>query len=271
MIAAANAVRDQLSSDTWLAVSTIDRELAEIGTRTGDVWEPPDVPAGLDEDGRWPGVTWPRVLATVLRDLLTLAGLTAESMVRDPGWHFLDAGRRLERAIQLARLLDATVVGSRSAAADSLLLESLLVSTESIITYRRRYRSRAQLETVLDLLLLDGTNPRSLRYQLDRLSADLAGIAPPGADADREAGAALIVADLRHRLDLVDTAALAARLDPRGAHRASLSQFVLTMADRLEATAVAIDDAHFDRPDPQRSLVAGQEEWFGDVIAASVP
>ena len=101
-------------------------------------------------------------LARVLGSLLALAGLSSESMVHDPGWHFLDAGRRIERGVQLAALLEATVTVEHDEATDSLLLESVLISAESIITYRRRYRSQAQLETVLDLLLLDPDNPRSL-------------------------------------------------------------------------------------------------------------
>ncbi len=86
----------------------------------------------------------------------------------------MDAGRRFERAIQLLRLLQATLTETRGTASDSLLFESVLTAAESIITYRRRYRSQAQLETVLDLLLLDADNPRSVAFQLDRLNDNLA-------------------------------------------------------------------------------------------------
>src|SRR6201999_3066564 len=113
------------------------------------------------------------VIGRVMSSLLALAGLAAESMVRDPGWRFMDAGRRLERGAQLVALLRATVVADRDTATNSLLWESVLTSAESIITYRRRYQSRAQLETVLDLMLIDPGNPRSLGFQLDRLSEDL--------------------------------------------------------------------------------------------------
>ena len=63
-------------------------------------------------------------------------------------------GLRIERGIQLSALLRATVVAEHDPATDSLLLESVLTAAESIITYRRLYRSRGQLETLLDLLLL---------------------------------------------------------------------------------------------------------------------
>ena len=112
-------------------------------------------------------------LQRVMQGLLALHGLTGESMVRDVGWRFMDGGRRIERAVQLLSLLRATVTEARGTATDSLVLESVLLSAESIITYRRRYRSQAQLQTLLDLLLLDAGNPRSLAYQLERLTEDL--------------------------------------------------------------------------------------------------
>lgn len=37
------------------------------------------------------------------------------------------------------------------------------------MTYRSRYRSRLHIAPVLDLLLCDRTNPRSMVYQLERL------------------------------------------------------------------------------------------------------
>src|SRR5207253_9081740 len=93
-------------------------------------------------------------LGQVRGSLLALAGVGAASMVRDPGWRFMDAGRRIERGCQLAALLRSTVTVEHGPATESLLLESVLTTAESIITYRRRYRSHAHLATMLDLLLL---------------------------------------------------------------------------------------------------------------------
>ena len=89
-------------------------------------------------------------------------------------------------AIQLLSLLRDTVTQARGTATDSLVLESVLTAAESIITYRRRYRSQAQLETVLDLLLLDSGNPRSLAYQLERLTEDLDALPVPAERRLRE-------------------------------------------------------------------------------------
>jgi uncharacterized alpha-E superfamily protein len=47
---------------------------------------------------------------------------------------------------------------------------------DSFITYRSRYRLDPMLPLVLDLLLLDETNPRSLAYQLSSISQHLSGM-----------------------------------------------------------------------------------------------
>ena len=152
----AHAVRDQLSVDTWMLIGGLSRELLDLGTHE---LEPHN------------GVQ--ATLHRVMQSLLALSGLVGEAMVRDPGWRFMDAGRRIERGIHLARLLQATLDQRRGLATDSLLLESVLTATECILTYRRRYRSQAQLETVLDLLLLDPANPRSLAFQVEALAGDI--------------------------------------------------------------------------------------------------
>ena len=166
-------------------------------------------------------------LGRVLASLLALAGLAAESMVRDPGWRFMDAGRRIERGLparRAARRRRSTT--SATTATDSLLLESVLTAAESIITYRRRYRSQAQLETVLDLLLLDAGQPpvaaptSSTAGRGRRRAARGAG--QPGRSDER---VGLRRSRSPTRLRLADTAALArAGRDDRqraGADRAS--------------------------------------------------
>lgn len=222
LVAAADAVRDQLSPDTWLVVSNLRHELGLL--------------RGFAPDE---GAT--AALGGLLRSLLALAGLAAESMVRDPGWQFLDAGRRVERALRLLALLRASVVPVRSTAAESLMLESVLVAAESIITYRRRYRSQAQVETLLDLLLLDTTNPRSVAYQLARLSEDVEGMPRPERlrlDADQH-----LVLEATTHLRLADTAALS-----RGggdAVRWQLDTFLADQARLLTEAADAVDTCHF--------------------------
>ena len=241
----AHEVRDQLSRDTWLVLGPLERAISELsGTDGADIQTRSQ--AAFQE---------------VTRSLLALGGLGVESMVRDLGWRFMDAGRRLERAVQLLSLLRATVVHKRGTATDSLLLESVLSAAESIITYRFRYRSQAQLETLLELLLLDPGNPRSLAFQLDRLTRDLDALPRAGGPGLREEQR--LVLEAFTALRLADMNALAGELQD-GA-RCALDAELARLVDLLVRTGDAVDRTHFIRLGPTFALVgpAGTEPSMG--------
>ena len=80
----------------------------------------------------------------------------------------MDMGRRIERALNHVELIDIGL--HRRCSSTSNALEALLEVADSIITYRSRYRTRFMIEPVLDLLLVDETNPKSLGFQLAQLS-----------------------------------------------------------------------------------------------------
>jgi uncharacterized circularly permuted ATP-grasp superfamily protein/uncharacterized alpha-E superfamily protein len=99
-----------------------------------------------------------------------LSGLMAENFVRGPSWRFLDMGRRIERALALCATTSALVRQPADGWTDDPEALSLLLDLcDSQITYRSRYLTSAQRDLVLDLLLLDPDNPRSLAFQLDSL------------------------------------------------------------------------------------------------------
>jgi uncharacterized alpha-E superfamily protein len=243
LLDAAFAVRDQLSTDTWLVISSLDREILALRGPLAD-----------------PQAAVQMALQRVMTSLLALTGLEAENMVRDLGWRFLDAGRRFERAVQLVALLRATVTQVRGTATDSLVLESTLTAAESIITYRRRYRSQAQLETVLDLLLLDPGNPRSLVFQLDRLADDLAAL--PADPPHRLREEQKLVLDAATAVRVADTVALAAA--DAGGGRPELDRFLAGIEANLLRAAEAADRTHFVHLPQQWSLVNLTDPTGGD-------
>ncbi|MFZ2404748.1 MAG: circularly permuted type 2 ATP-grasp protein [Methylobacter sp.] len=153
------SIRDVWSQDTWRCVDNIQRR-----------WQQRVVNSDCDLEQ----------LQKHLDDLITgfvaFIGLTTESMTREAGWLMLDSGRRLEGALTLVSLLRATVVPRHEAALQNQLLEAVLVSTDSLSIYRRRYRSYIQLPMVLELLLVDETHPRSLAYQLCQLSSHIGAL-----------------------------------------------------------------------------------------------
>jgi len=102
----------------------------------------------------------------LLDDLLitTVAGigLEHENVTHTDVWQFAMLGRRIERAHQISATVNTVMSCERE---DQRVLESLLRLFDSVMTYRSRYRSGLDNRLVLQLLLLDEVNPRSLAYQ----------------------------------------------------------------------------------------------------------
>lgn len=143
----ASQVRDRLSIDTW-----------RIFVRMDQRFRLPQFALSAD-------LTDVLTLVNALIvDLAAIDGMVMESMTRSHVFRFLDLGRRLERALQTVGLVRSCFVGYQAVSAE--LLEAVLEIADSLMTYRSRYLSNLQLAAVLDLLLTDETNPRSIAYQL---------------------------------------------------------------------------------------------------------
>ena len=149
----ASQLRERFSADNWCALNRmVQREAAT--------------------DHRLSQLEAMTLLDDVAASLMTLAGFALDGMTRDLGWRFLSLGRRLERlqfqSLVLQRALGMSANGS---------LDWLLELSDSIVTYRVRYRAQPEWLPVLDLLLLDESNPRSILFQLNGIVQSLQKIA----------------------------------------------------------------------------------------------
>jgi uncharacterized alpha-E superfamily protein len=99
---------------------------------------------------------------------MTIAGFALDGMTRDLGWRFLSLGRRLERLQYLCVLLQNALAMDINGD-----LDWLLELADSIVTYRSRYRAQPEWLPVLDLLILDDSNPRSVLFQLKGILSGL--------------------------------------------------------------------------------------------------
>ncbi len=145
---AASVVRDRISRDTWHVLSQLDDQrhaLIETRARSG-------ASEMLD------------ALDRLVLSCGTFAGLEMENLSRTFGFRFMDLGRRLERARNTSMLVVNTVGSVR--VEEASLLAALLDTLDNGITYRRRYQDVMQAAPVLDLVLTDESNPRSIAFQL---------------------------------------------------------------------------------------------------------
>ena len=110
-------------------------------------------------------------LDDIVRFVAILSGLAQENMTRGTGWRFLDLGRRLERAKFVVTGALAPFIQS-PIDWDAAMWVALELC-DSTITYRTRYLGQLQPAPVLDLVMLDDSNPRSLVFQLRAIDGHL--------------------------------------------------------------------------------------------------
>jgi uncharacterized circularly permuted ATP-grasp superfamily protein/uncharacterized alpha-E superfamily protein len=191
----ATVIRDRLSLDAYRILKRASRELTQpsLPTRRSTTEGSPSNKIGF-------GDAIERV-GTLVVDLLAFAGVTSEGFVRTHAWQFLELGRRIERADHTCDFLITTLCPATDQG--RAVCEAVLETTDSIMTYRSRYMNLMQLAPVIDLLVTDETNPRSIRFQLDCIASlmdDLPSVeGPVGLDAVQR-----IVLDLRYRVTSAD-------------------------------------------------------------------
>jgi len=148
----AAAARDRLSDDTWRFFNRLD-----------GIVHPGDLAPGAGEVAR--------TLDNLVLHLAAFAGMQAENMTRGHGWRFLETGRRIERALGALALLDSA---AKDPTGSFGLLEPLLETCDSVMTYRRRHFSSPRLNAVVELVFADPSNPRSVLYQIQVIHSEVA-------------------------------------------------------------------------------------------------
>jgi uncharacterized circularly permuted ATP-grasp superfamily protein/uncharacterized alpha-E superfamily protein len=223
---AALAVRDRISSDTA-------RIVARLAADTESLAEQRDA-RGFD---------------AAVSALSALAGMCTENTTRGPGWRFLDSGRRIERALFAVEVLSAPFA---SGGADAAVMPVLLELADSAITYRSRYLASLQPHAVLDLLLTDDSNPRSVLFQLEALAGHLGGLPREQALPTQAEKLAL---GARTWVRVVDPLELC-RLDETGG-RPALTHLLDHLGSDLTLLSDAITAQWLDHSAGPRALMAG--------------
>jgi len=166
---AAAAVRERLSQDHW---NQIVRAEADFVLRSAEQ-------AGEKHDGGYAVGASLRMLESASAALSAITGAQTDRMTRDDAWRLLSIGRHIER---LAFLSSALAAGFECGSVhEASGFEAMLAAFDSTITFHARYQQRRDVATLVDLLVLDGDNPRSLAWVTQTLRgriARLAGSAP---------------------------------------------------------------------------------------------
>ncbi|HEY4125540.1 MAG TPA: circularly permuted type 2 ATP-grasp protein [Rhizomicrobium sp.] len=215
------SVRDRLSLDTWRTIQ-IFTEGEQKHERSFD---PADAPAYLD---------------ALIRRAAAFSGLCAENMTRGPNWLFVDLGRRLERASNLSWLVRQTATPPEALETERVRIA--LEVADSAMTYRSRYLNMFQIAPLIDLLLLDESNPRAVAFQLAAIENSLAEL-PRITPAQRRDGAQRIVSDLRASVAAANSLTLA-EMDDEG-KRSTLDEFAGLIETGMTRATDALTDSYF--------------------------
>jgi uncharacterized alpha-E superfamily protein len=223
-------LRDRISLDAWMILNQLDQQFSSPGAAS-------ELRVGLAQD----------LLNRAVVTLSAFGGMVMEGMTRGDGWRFLDIGRRLERALQMTEILRAGLPPLERASGGAL--EAILEIADSTITYRSRYLTSLQTDVMLDLLLVDEANPRSIAFQLVRLREHV-DLLPASQNAIRRPAEARTALSLLTAVQLAEVRDLAA---PDGSLREALWG---RLASGLADLSDLLTRAYFSHATRSRQLAA---------------
>lgn len=233
---AAYSIRDRLSVDTWRVIGDIESRLQALSDHP-----PRELSQALDE------------LDPLVTSLVAFSGLTQENMTHNEGWHFLETGRRLERGAALSCLLHTTLAVVSGEQEENMLIEAILGVTDSLITYRRRYRAGTRVGALLDLVFQDEGNPRALAYQLAMLSQLVGELPKSDLTPGRSPTEKLVLESLTNiRLAEIDNLI---QCDKNGKRRGALLRLLSALNNSLAALSDAITAQYFRHEEQPHSLL----------------
>ena len=179
---AASVIRERFSPDAWRAIDDLVA-LIELSLAPGPVER-----AMVER------------VEAALRIISSFSGLAQENMTQLAGWRFLELGRRIERALQTCRFVRCFADGNAPVGGLDVLLEL----ADSQLTYRQRYVMIAAKAPVIDLVMLDPNNPRSVAFQVDRIETHLAALPKGQRPAGRLTPVQQIAASIATRFRTAD-------------------------------------------------------------------
>ena len=223
-------LRDRISADAWRILNRLDQQFSV---------EPP--PPALRASRAL------ELIDQVIQILSAFSGLVMDGMTRGYGWRFLEIGRRLEKALRMVEMLLAVI----GAGASTGQLEALLEMADSSITYRSRYLTSMQANLVVDLLLVDEANPRSVAFQFARLNEHVAEL-PESQSLTRRPAEARLALSLLTTVQLTDVEEL---VKPTADGRLTALEKMLTrMASDIKLLSEKLNGSYFTHAVASRRL-----------------
>jgi uncharacterized circularly permuted ATP-grasp superfamily protein/uncharacterized alpha-E superfamily protein len=166
---AAAQVRDRLSPEHWNLIEHAEASFAQDC-------------AVMAADAEYGTAEALAALAALSERLAAITGAQTDRMVRDNGWRLLSVGRHIERLITLSRALSLGL--EHRCMEDTAGFEAVVALFDSTITFHAQYQQRRDMVALIDLLVMDRDNPRSIAWVVQTLRSRLARLSQSATPQD---------------------------------------------------------------------------------------
>jgi uncharacterized alpha-E superfamily protein len=185
---------------------------------------------------------------------MAFTGLNNDNMTRASSWRLLNIGRFLESAINTCTILQAALTNNVKPDVEKQLMELVLMGHESLITYRYLYRSTLQLQGVLNLLLVNEDNPRSVVFLISKIDDQLSKLHDSRSEEGLSPARKKLLEALT-TLRLCDINKLSASGRANDAYKKDLSHFLQHLVTILGQASTIIFETYFSPNQSQYSFV----------------
>ena len=159
---AASTVRERLSQEHWRIITRAEEDLF---TRF----------ALARQKGDFSTLQALQILKDTSDHMAAITGAQTDRMTRDDGWRLLSIGRHVERLGFLSGALSrALVCGSLDTESG---FDAMVELFDSAITFHAQFQQSRDMAALIDLLVLDRDNPRSIAWVAHTLRGRLAKLA----------------------------------------------------------------------------------------------
>ncbi len=155
----ARQVREQISSEMWEQLNRLFHQVQRARARAGEAWDEIDFLQGIMEGAH------------------LFQGVTDSNMTHGEGWHFIQVGRYLERAVALSNLISVHFRefyhSNEAVGAEYLEWIGLLRSCTAFESYCKAYTADLRPNQIAEFLVLHASFPHSIRFSADAMETAL--------------------------------------------------------------------------------------------------
>ncbi|MGE5944914.1 MAG: circularly permuted type 2 ATP-grasp protein, partial [Flavobacteriales bacterium] len=194
-----------------------------------------------------------KLLDRIITRLIAFMGLIEESILVDQGLSLYFIGLQTEQAMMNVSKCRSLLVFNLEEHLQYEILESLLISHESLNIYRYSYKSYLSLENVINLILLDKEYPKSLTYQLKRIQKDIDRL-PHSKNTETVTECQRLIKEANIKIENLNINKLMG-LNADSTLREHLDTELSELADLLHDMSLSISNTYFNHTYQQTQLV----------------